>query len=551
VTISSYKDKNLAKRQVRLFDRIKYDHFDKKVKQYLLDYFFPLDDFLGDSVLTGNASSTGSPSLIPANFHCNLSPCVNPACSTTHIGSVVRKLRLPDEANANTVSVTSILSPDRNIDRKVYKVTYCYTNRFIYSQNYIGIGVGKRRVIRMVLENPRAQRGLQILAADGAVKRISEREYKVKSQSKDGYYDVIHNGAKWECSCPDYQENAQFCKHCWSVELSLKIRLSVEEHAHHDVKVISVKESHNCPFCESDNVIRNGYRKCMKGLNQLYECKNCGKKFSVDNGFSRIHVDAKIVVTAFDLWANGLSPRKIANHIRGVYKIKIGKSTVDRWIRRLGKLLSEYGDMCKPKVGEIWHGDETTLFIKKKGEKRYFEWIWNVMDNETRFWLASTLSKKKEVDDARRALKKSKDVANKKPQALITDGQQSYKDATVKEFYDNKNPTSHLVIVPIRKIETGTGHMVHPGNNIMERLQGTQRERTKVMRSFDASESAQTSVDGIRAYYNLIRPHMGLNGMTPSDAAGVPIPEYEGEGRLYSALFYAYQLRKKRKILPT
>jgi transposase-like protein len=243
--------------------------------------------------------------------------------------------------------VTSILSPDKDIDRKVYKVTYHFTNRFIYFKNNIGIEVGKRRVIRMALENPRAQRGLQILASEGAVKRVSEREYKVKSQSKDGYYDVIYDGAKWVCSCPDYQENAQFCKHCWAVDLSLKIRLTVEEHTHQDIKVISVKESHKCPHCESNSVIRNGYRKCLKGLNQLYECKDCGKKFSIDNGFSRIHVNAKIVVTAYDLWANGLSPRKIANHIKGIYKLKVGKSTVDRWIS-VSQKSGTYGTEMKP-----------------------------------------------------------------------------------------------------------------------------------------------------------------------------------------------------------
>ncbi len=49
------------------------------------------------------------------------------------------------------------------------------------------------------------------------------------------------------------------------------------------------------------------------------------------------------------------------------------------------------------------------------------------------------------------------------------------------------------------------------------------RERTKVMRGLDNDESAQRFVDGNRIYYNVIRPHQGLNGKTPAEAAGIDL----------------------------
>jgi transposase InsO family protein len=53
----------------------------------------------------------------------------------------------------------------------------------------------------------------------------------------------------------------------------------------------------------------------------------------------------------------------------------------------------------------------------------------------------------------------------------------------------------------------------------MERYHGTLKERTKVMR---ALKNTDTSVlDGQRIYYNHIRPHQGLNGKTPAQAAGL------------------------------
>jgi transposase InsO family protein len=60
-------------------------------------------------------------------------------------------------------------------------------------------------------------------------------------------------------------------------------------------------------------------------------------------------------------------------------------------------------------------------------------------------------------------------------------------------------------------------------NNILERLNGTFRERTEVMRSLDSSVGAQDFVSGLQTYYNYIRPHMGIDGMTPAQMANIPI----------------------------
>jgi hypothetical protein len=62
-----------------------------------------------------------------------------------------------------------------------------------------------------------------------------------------------------------------------------------------------------------------------------------------------------------------------------------------------------------------------------------------------------------------------------------------------------------------------------PNNNILERLNGTFRERTKVLRSLDSSLGAQEFVSGMQVYYNYIRPHQGTGGLTPAQMVGIPI----------------------------
>ena len=53
-------------------------------------------------------------------------------------------------------------------------------------------------------------------------------------------------------------------------------------------------------------------------------------------------------------------------------------------------------------------------------------------------------------------------------------------------------------------------------------LNGTARERLKVMRGYDHRETGQVILDGERFYYNNLRPHMSLEGMTTAQMAGLP-----------------------------
>jgi hypothetical protein len=43
------------------------------------------------------------------------------------------------------------------------------------------------------------------------------------------------------------------------------------------------------------------------------------------------------------------------------------------------------------------------------------------------------------------------------------------------------------------------------------------------MRSLDSSIGAQEFASGMQTYYNYIRPHMGIGGMTPAQMANIPI----------------------------
>jgi transposase-like protein len=132
------------------------------------------------------------------------------------------------------------------------------------------------------------------------------------------------------------------------------------------------------------------------------------------------------------------------------------------------------------------------------------------MDKETRFMLASLISEKRQIEDARKVFRRAKEVGKSKPDRVVTDGLHAYEDAFKKEFFTLRNPRTKHVRMPRFIAETN--------NNTVERLQGTVRERDKVIRAFKREESAQKILDGFRAYYNFIRAHQALQGKTPEIA---------------------------------
>ena len=145
--------------------------------------------------------------------------------------------------------------------------------------------------------------------------------------------------------------------------------------------------------------------------------------------------EPKAITLSMDLYFKGVSYRKICDHLKQFYNLEVSQTTPMRWIQKYLKILSEYAEQYKADVGNIWHSDEMTVFIKKEGEKRYHEWIWNLMDADTRFLLACRVTKTRFVEDAKKPLKDAKERAGKRPDATVTDGLQAYQTAIPNEFY--------------------------------------------------------------------------------------------------------------------
>jgi transposase-like protein len=365
----------------------------------------------------------------------------------------------------------------------------------------------------MKTTNARKVRAYSLLA-HGKVDKISDFAYRVWSQTEEGkHYIVIREGLEWKCECPDFVYNHVVCKHIHAVEqFSLNERSAFPSGK--EVETVCEQEQVlTCKFCGSSDVVKRGFRSTERGKVQRLFCKGCKRFFIIDEGFEKMKATPETVTVALDLYFKGISMRAIVDHLKQFYNVDVSHVAIYKWIRKYVKMLKAYADQLVPRVSGIWHSDEMALNIRNLDNHENLRWAWNVIDNESRFWLATQITKKREIADARCILAQASSLANKRPMAVVTDGLRAYQDAIPKEFYTMKAPrTQHVRIPNIRD---------HSNNNMVERLHGTIRQRNKVMRGLDAESTAQTMMDGMRIYYNFIRPHTSLNGKTPAQKAKI------------------------------
>jgi transposase-like protein len=369
-------------------------------------------------------------------------------------------------------------------------------------------------------ENPRLIRALDILARGNQITRLSANYYRVRSQSNpEQFYKVQHVNGRWVCGCPDYTfrfadkvtnfeghsfESFTSCKHCLTVTYSLRLRAQVADETIHTT-IPSVPYD-VCRFCDSKKLVKRGVR----GQVQRYRCVNCGKWVTLNFGFERRHYSPEAITAALDLYFKGVSFRNIADHMKQFFGKKPSPSTIHEWLVSYSQIASKYVEQFKPQVGGFMHVDETKVNVDGK-----LDWLWNLMDADTRFWVSSLITKGRSTEDARAVFQDAKSKLPFRPKAIIHDGLGSYNDAFKKEFYHNRGrQTFEMRSVSIR--EKGK-------NNRVERLRNTLKDRTKTQRALDNDESAQVMIDALRIAYNFTRPHMALGGRTPAEAAGLDL----------------------------
>ena len=264
----------------------------------------------------------------------------------------------------------------------------------------------------------------------------------------------------------------------------------------------------NCPACASSHIVKMG----KQNEQQRYLCRGCGKAFRANGMPTGRRVPAEQLGMAVRMFYSGMSYKQIAESMADAFNIpEPSKSSIYDWVL-------DYTDKAvktmrnpqfKAQVGDSWVADE--MMVQVGGEKY---WNWNVMDEDTRYILATHLSKQRNLAAATAVMRKASLAAAKPPKTIKTDRLASYPGAIDKVFPETKHIQSD-------------GIRAEVNNNLSERLQGTFRQRTKTLRGLDSRETGQRYLDGWALTYNLFREHESLDDRTPGEAAKVASPYTE------------------------
>lgn len=251
-----------------------------------------------------------------------------------------------------------------------------------------------------------------------------------------------------------------------------------------------------CPHCNG-NCVRNGKYKSY----QKFKCRNCNLQFSERSSsfFCRHRFPEEIIRNAI-LYCMFVSTRNSVFLLLETLQFKPSHVSVYRWAIKFANYLANL--KRSRSFSNIWHVDEK--FIRVRGSKDDFAYLWVVIDDKNNI-IAVHVSEKRDMNGAMAALTKAKEIAEKPPDILISDGLQAYKKACRKVFGRKvRHIKAHFKTV----IKMLGNKIYFLSNNRIESLNSKINLWYKKFRGFKRLATANLWCTMWMFFYNLIRPRV-------------------------------------------
>ena len=187
-----------------------------------------------------------------------------------------------------------------------------------------------------------------------------------------------------------------------SVAFSLALRAEVAVR-----RIEPISDFKNCMFCDSTNIVKDGVRHNKHGDIQKFYCRTCRRYFSFNVGFERMKHNPQAITTAMQLYFSGESLRNTQKSLR-LLGVEVSHKTVYNWIKKYVTSMEKYIEQLRPQVSDTWRADE--VWLKIKGDMKY---LFAIMDDETRYWIAQEVAETKYKHDARTLFQMAKRVTGK------------------------------------------------------------------------------------------------------------------------------------------
>lgn len=276
-----------------------------------------------------------------------------------------------------------------------------------------------------------------------------------------------------------------------------------------------------CPKCGKSSFLHHdhehysNYRCCDKKCNHSFfvpkptaiSSPSMSKLFGKTD-FKRMRYPVQTIIMALSMFYLGKdSFRNIALILRLAMNIKVSHTTISNWCKQFAPMFQNMSLELMPMLNfdsDEWHADETV--VKIAGKKHY---IWFIIDSETRFVLGYHLSPHRDSPQAFTLFNAVKSLG--KPGSVVTDRYSAY-----------KVPAKSVLEVEHIRVASFYDDI---SNNLIEAFNNRFKAWYKTKRGFDSFESANNLIAMFVFFFNFVRPHQGLNDLTPAQVAGLSLSD--------------------------
>ncbi|MBI4219554.1 MAG: DDE-type integrase/transposase/recombinase [Chloroflexi bacterium] len=263
-----------------------------------------------------------------------------------------------------------------------------------------------------------------------------------------------------------------------------------------------------CKFCDSTLTVRYGLTSTRR---QRYLCHGCRRTF-VDNGAPPgMRFPIHVIATALNQFYEAASLHWIRRHLMLQHGVQPDHANIRRWILRYTRQAVMALAGMRPAAGKIWAADETRLTTRAAGSQ--VVWLWDIMDVQSRFLLATGFSAKRAALDFDALL----DLAARRASAWP---EEVFADVLIPQI----EATQGRMPQPLREGAVPPAFEVRPSTNAARRTLAVLRDRNPILQRLGNRNTAHLVVSGWAVHYNFFRPHPGLGGRTPAEAAQVNSP---------------------------
>jgi transposase-like protein len=207
--------------------------------------------------------------------------------------------------------------------------------------------------------------------------------------------------------------------------------------------------------------------------------------------------------------------------LKNIFGVSVSHDSLNRWFRKSAlRIHKNLGPLPIQECSEV-HTDETVF--KADGHKK---WLWFTKDytyDSIQSWL---FSHRRATEFARsllaRAYKTSPCIGRAK---IVSDGLWSYGSAIgdLKDF----SLKNHIIYKDFKE---------PVNNNRLERHWSTLKTIAKRFRGFKSMLGLWSFVTLQVYYHNYFKPNKRLNGLTPAEATGMPLPHFKSKWKLFMHL---------------